>query len=157
MKKLKSFMENLKKYFLVYIVVWLILVILLVAPITYSITNANIEGQNMIQYLMAHLVDNIFIFPITKVFESTYVNDFIEGNKYFGLFYWILVFYAIYKTLPKGGFYNIEHGSSDWCQSGEQYKILSKKNGLLLAKDNFLPVDKPGNVNVLIVGRVRCW
>lgn len=157
MNKFKSFMKNLKKYSLGCIVVWLVLVILLVAPVSYTITNAHIVRENVIQYLTSHILDNILAFPILKVFESTYVNDFIQANKYFAIFYLALVFYSIYKTLPKGGFHDIEHGSSDWCKDGEQYKILSKKSGIILAKDNFLPVDKQGNVNVLIVGRFRCW
>ena len=47
---------------------------------------------------------------------------------------------------------DIENGSSDWCEGGEQYKILSKNKGIILAEDNYLPVDKIGNVNVLVVG-----
>ena len=52
---------------------------------------------------------------------------------------------------------DIEHGSSDWCEGGEQYTVLSKKEGIILAQKNYLPVDKKGNVNVLIVGRIWCW
>ena len=40
---------------------------------------------------------------------------------------------------------------------GEQYQILSNKAGIILAEKNFLPVDKRGNVNVLVVGRIWCW
>ena len=57
----------------------------------------------------------------------------------------------------KSEYADIEHGSSDWCAPGEQYRILSKKSGIILAKDNYLPIDKTGNVNVLIVGRIWCW
>ena len=153
MNKFRSFMEKLKKNIFAYLVVWLIFAILLVAPVTYTVTEARLEGISPIEGLTLHIVDNFLKFPIIKVFQTTYLNDYITGLKYFSLVFIILTFYAIYKTLPKGAFDNIEHGSSDWCLPGEQYRILSKKSGLLLAKDNYLPLDKSGNVNVLIVGR----
>ena len=56
------------------------------------------------------------------------------------------------KTLPKSAYDNIEHGSSGWSEHGEQYKIISNKQGIILAENNYLPVDKRGNVNVLVVG-----
>ena len=152
MNKFKSFMVKFKKNILIYLVVWLGIAILLVAPITYTFTQARLENISWLQGVTAHLIDNILKFPITVIFEDTYINDFIEGIKYYSIIYWLIVFYAIYKTLPKSAFDKIEHGSSDWCTPGEQYKILSKKNGLILAKDNYLPVDKKGNINVLIVG-----
>ena len=51
----------------------------------------------------------------------------------------------------------MEHGSSDWSKNGEQYRILSDRKGLILAQNNYLPLDKRGNVNVLVVGRIRIW
>ena len=38
--------------------------------------------------------------------------------------------------------------------AGEQYSVLSKHKGILLAENHYLPVDKRGNVNVLVVGRI---
>ena len=59
------------------------------------------------------------------------------------------------KAMPKHEFSDIEHGSSDWAQGGEEYQILSPKKGILLAEKHYLPVDKRGNTNVLVVGRIR--
>lgn len=157
MKKIKSFMEKLKKNSLAIIVVWLAIVILLVAPVTHSVTDANIEGITPFEGIISNLVDNIFKFPIREAFTEKYTYDFIEGIKYFSVFYVIIVVIAIYKNLPKGDFHNIEHGSSDWCINGEQYKILNKKEGIILAKEHYLPLNKPGNTNVLIVGRFWLW
>ena len=64
---------------------------------------------------------------------------------------------GIVKSAPKHEYSDIEHGSSDWATGGEQYKILSPKKGILLAEKNYLPVDKRGNTNVLIVGRFWFW
>ena len=157
MGKFKSFMEKLKKQIWAYLIVWLIVAILFVAPATYTATNAMAEGMPILEGMTLHYIENLTKFPIVSIFQSEYVNDFVKGMEYYSIFYWILVIFAIYKTLPKSDFEDIEHGSSDWCKPGEQYKILSKKEGLILAKDNYLPIDKSGNVNVLIVGRIWCW
>ena len=61
------------------------------------------------------------------------------------------------KTGSKYDYKNIEHGSSDWSKSGSQYQILNRNKGIILAENNYLPVDKRGNVNVLVVGRIRFW
>ncbi|MBR2787002.1 MAG: hypothetical protein IKD76_05885 [Clostridia bacterium] len=157
MNKFKSFMDKFKKNILLFIIVWLIIAILFVAPLTYTYTQSVMEGVNWMEGLAEHLVDNFFKFPVTVIFSEVYVTDFIKGMEYFSLFYWIMIIYGIYKTLPKSAFDKIEHGSSDWCLPGEQYKVLSKKEGLILAKDNYLPLTKMGNINVLIVGRFWCW
>lgn len=157
MNKFKSFMEKLKKNIFIYIVVWLLLAILLVAPFTYTLTQGKLNKISWLEALTLNFVDNFFQFPIRFIFEEPYLNGFIEGLKYYSIVFAIIVYIAIKKTLPKGAYDKIEHGSSDWCAPGEQYKILNKKEGLLLAKDNYLPLNKTGNVNVLIVGRFRCW
>lgn len=157
MSKFKSFMGKLKKNILWYLVVWIFLSILLVAPVTYTITNANADQMQLVEAFSTNLVNNFLEFPITKVFSSEYVADYVKGIEIFSIIYFGIMCYAIYKTLPKSAYDKIEHGSSDWCAPGEQYRILSKKSGLLLAKDNYLPLDKSGNVNVLIVGRIWCW
>ena len=61
------------------------------------------------------------------------------------------------RNAPKNEYSDIEHGSSDWSQKGEQYRILSNKKGIILGENNYLPVDKRGNVNVLVVGRIWIW
>ena len=76
----------------------------------------------------------------------------------FALFYYLIfAMIGLFKSKPKHEYTDIEHGSSDWSQRGEQYKILSNKKGIILAENNYLPVDKRGNVNVLVVGRIRFW
>lgn len=42
-----------------------------------------------------------------------------------------------------------------WAEAGEQYKEISKKEGIILAENNYLPLDKRGNINVLVVGGSR--
>lgn len=69
----------------------------------------------------------------------------------------LLVIIGLIRTAPKHEYDKIEHGSSDWAANGEQYKVLSKKKGIILAEDNYLPLNKRGNVNVLVVGRFWFW
>ena len=75
----------------------------------------------------------------------------------FSLFLVVFVIIGLVKTAPKNEYTDIEHGSSDWSEGGEQYKILNKNKGIILAQNNYLPVDKRGNINVLVVGRFRFW
>lgn len=157
MGKFKSFMKVFKKNMLLYIVVWLIFAILLVPPITYTITTSYLNGQSWLEGIVYNLLNNILKLPITDVLKAPYLKDYITGLEVFTIIFFIIITKAILKTLPKGEYDKIEHGSSDWCEKGEQYKVLSKDHGLLLAKDNYLPTDKKGNVNVLIVGRFRFW
>ena len=82
---------------------------------------------------------------------------FFYITKWFLGFYGLFVFVGIAKAYPKHEYQDIENGSSDWCEGGEQYRVLSKKNGIILAEQNYLPVDKRGNVNVLVVRRFWCW
>jgi hypothetical protein len=87
-------------------------------------------------------------------FSSKYIATFLKAEGYLAI---ILLFCAIVgfiRAMPKNEYTDIEHGSSDWAE-GEQYSVLSKKKGIVLAEKHYLPVDKRGNVNVLVVGRIR--
>lgn len=91
-----------------------------------------------------------------KIFKSDYIGVFFKTEGYFSIF---LLFFAVvgfFKAMPKNEYTDIEHGSSDWA-TGEQYAVLNKKKGILLAENHYLPVDKRGNTNVLVVGRIWIW
>ena len=75
----------------------------------------------------------------------------------FSIIFAIFFLIGVARSAPKNEYTDFEHGSSDWSKNGEQYQILSNKKGIILAEDNYLPVDKRGNVNVLVVGRIRFW
>lgn len=70
----------------------------------------------------------------------------------FTLVYSAIVGVGMWKSRRKTEYSGREHGSSDWSRGGEQYKVLSRNNGLILAEENYLPLDKKGNLNILIVG-----
>lgn len=88
---------------------------------------------------------------------GNYISEFFSLLWKCTLIYSVFMFIGFFKTAPKNEYTDIEQGSSDWAVRGEQYKILSKNKGIILAENNYLPVDKRGNVNVLVVGRFRIW
>ena len=101
-------------------------------------------------------VSNIFG-NLGKVFKTSYIGIFGKGELYLAIVLLFIASIGIVKTFPKNEYTDIEHGSSDWATGGEQYQILSPKKGILLAEKNYLPLDKRGNTNVLVVGRFRFW
>lgn len=92
-----------------------------------------------------------------KTEPINYLEMFFTVTKWFMLFYGLFVFVGICKAFPKHEYQDIENGSSDWSENGEQYKVLHRSKGIVLAEKNYLPVDKRGNVNVLVVRRFWCW
>lgn len=95
--------------------------------------------------------------PIGKCFSTEYAPYFWGATKIFFVVAGFFVLVGLVRALPKNEFTDIENGSSDWSTGGEQYRILNKKEGIILAEKNYLPVDKRGNVNVLVVRRFWCW
>ena len=137
-----------------YGVLWVILAIVLVSPIAYSIGEAtNDQGAFSLPKFIEELLPAITSFTtIGKIFNVKYIAIFGKALVYYTIILITLLIIGFMKNKPKGDYYNIEHGSSDWSEHGEQYKVLNKNKGIILAEDNYLPVDKRGNVNTLIVG-----
>lgn len=162
--KFSKTIEKNRKYFPMFIILWLTLVIVFVAPMACSIKEAiiqNTNGVNMFSFeeffkAIGNNITNPFG-SIVKSLKEDYISTFGTGFLYFSGAYLILVIFGMLRSVPKTEYTDIEHGSSDWSENGEQYKILSKKSGLILAEDNYLPLDKMGNINCLIVGRIRIW
>ena len=86
-----------------------------------------------------------------------YLSSFLGLLWKFTALYVLIFTIGMIRNAPKNEYDDIEHGSSDWSKNGEQYRILSNKKGIILAENNYLPVDKRGNVNVLVVGRIWFW
>ena len=159
MDKFKRTLKQSKRFLIVIGVLWVILAIVLVSPIAYSIKEAtNAAGVFNLNIFIEKIVPAISSFSsITKMFSSEYFGTFTSCLINFTILFIICSIIGFIKSKPKGEYHDMEHGSSDWCEHGEQYKILSKNKGLILAEDNYLPVDKRGNINTLIVGRIRFW
>lgn len=156
--KIQNTLKRTKNIFMVIVILWVLSSIVLVSPITVSIVEATENGVFNFGDFIEKLFSNITDIGgnLGKVFKSEYIGTFWKTQGFFSI---VLVFFAtmgFVKSMPKNEYTDIEHGSSDWA-TGEQYGVLSKNKGILLAENHYLPVDKRGNTNVLVVGRIRFW
>ena len=160
--KVKGAVRRSRKYFIWYAIIWLIIAIFLCPAITYSyavITRVDASGGNALGYALEKFSTNV-INPAAGfdcVFRYGIFGEYIGTVLCATLIYSIFFFIGFVKAAPKNEYTDIEHGSGDFSQHGEQYKMLSKNKGMILAQDNYLPVDRRGNINVLIVGRIWYW
>ena len=147
---------NGKKVFTVFIILWVIISIVLIAPVSVSIIESIENGMFNFDTFLEKLFSSSIGSNLGKAFSKEYIGAFAKGELYLTIVLAIFATYGFLRSMPKHEYSDIEHGSSDWAK-GEQYKILSPKKGILLAEKHYLPVNKRGNVNVLVVGRFRFW
>ena len=131
-------------------------------PIAYgwnqAMNDAKAVGGTISLNNFAGIVGERISQPFANIKElGSYWNPFISLFWKYSLGFLAIVIIGLVRTAPKSKYQDIEHGSSDWCEHGEQYRVLSPKKGIILSEGNYLPVDKRGNVNVLVVGRIWCW
>lgn len=156
--KVSKTLKDNKKSILIITILWVILSIVFVAPLGYSIGLASQSGTFNFEIFLENVFIELASFSsITRVLNATYIGYFGKTLLYFTIIYLIFAFIGLFKSKPKHEYTDIEHGSSDWSEGGEQYSILSRNKGIILSKHNYLPTDKRGNVNVLVVGRFRFW
>lgn len=157
--KIEGAIRRNRKNFIICAILWLFLTIVFVSPFSYTLFQAKQGGSFELQSFLGNIGEN-FTNPfatLVNVFTKGALGDFTSTLVGFTIFYLIFFFIGFVKSAPKNEYSDIEHGSSDWSQRGEQYQILSKNNGIILAENNYLPVNKRGNVNVLVVGRIWFW
>ena len=152
--KIEGAINKTKKYMIIYAILWLFFVIVFIMPMGAGAAESVINGKfNINLFFQRSVAYGLKPFSsMGKVFLPGYFGTFISFLWKFTFAYIIVVIISIIKNAPKNEYADIEHGSSDWSQRGEQYRILSNKKGIILGEDNYLPVDKRGNVNVLVVG-----
>ena len=156
--KVSKTLKDNKKSIIIIAVLWIFFAIVLVAPIGYSIGLASQSGTFSFDIFLENVFTQIVSSSaITKVFDAAFIGYFGKTLLYFTILYIIIALIGLFKSRPKHEYTDIEHGSSDWSEGGEQYSILSKNKGIILSKHNFLPINKRGNVNVLVVGRFWFW
>lgn len=156
--KVKKSIKSNKKALVVVGVLWIILSIVLVAPIAYSIGIATVNGVfDLTIFIQEFFIEIASFSSIGRVFTEGYAGIYVKTLLYFTIIYAIFAIIGLFRSRPKHEYTDIEHGSSDWSENGEQYRILSRNKGIILAQDNYLPLDKRGNTNVLVVGRIWFW
>lgn len=153
----KIFTEKRKRDLIVYLILWLIFAIVFVVPVAVAKVDSTYNGVFKMDSFLQIILDYVLNLEVrVKAFQEAYIDTTMLMIRNYSIFY--IAFAVILMLKSKdSAYHNIEHGSSDWSVGGEQYKVLSKNKGILLAEKNYLPVDKKGNVNVLIVGRIWCW
>ena len=157
--KIEGAIRRNRKNFIIFAILWIFIAIVFVSPFSYSSYMAGLSGKVDLQVFLQTFtssVTNPFV-TFGNLFAKGIIGDYISALLVTTIFYSVFFFIGFVRTAPKNEYSDIEHGSSDWSQRGEQYKILNKNKGIILAENNYLPVDKRGNVNVLVVGRIRFW
>lgn len=157
--KIEGAIRRNRKNFIIFAILWIFIAIVFVSPFSYSSHVAGAEGKfDMTLFLQTfpEAISNPFG-TLGNIFSEGIIGDYISALLVVTIFYSVFFFIGFVRSAPKNEYTDIEHGSSDWSQRGEQYQILSKNKGIILAEDNYLPLDKRGNVNVLVVGRIRFW
>lgn len=168
-ERLSRGIKKIKTKLIIYAILVVIVIIALVAPLAVAVVDGEIEaGVKFVQ----DPFNGAFWSKTISSFSTGILSPHIQFGKcfeadYFGTFFnmvkvslAIFAFFAIIgivKAIPGHEYEDIENGSSDWCDGGEQYKVLSRNKGIVLAEKNYLPVDKRGNVNVLVVRRFWSW
>ena len=160
-EKVKAAIRKIRTKLIVYLVIIIVVAIMGVAPFNVSVQEglmASKAGDDFWAVFFTQLFNNIQK-PLSSLGQcfSTYFSAFLQTLKYYLIVCGFFALIGILKSLPKHEFQDIENGSSDLSENGEQYAVLSKKKGIILAEKNYLPVDKRGNVNVLVVRRFGCW
>lgn len=91
-------------------------------------------------------------------YQVSFSNLEVFGGalKNFSIFYLVAGAALLIFAKNDGEYQNIEHGSAGWAENGEEYEVLSKKSGFILADKHYLPVipDPPQakNGNILVIG-----
>ena len=153
MNKMKKAFEKNKKYLILFLVLWIVLEIVLIAPMSVAIAESSMQGKFDLAFFIENLGKEVSSFTaITRIGSAGAGSAFGKGTLWLTILCLVVTAIGIIKSKPKNNYEDIENGSSDWCEGGEQYRILNKNKGIILAEDNYLPVDKRGNVNVLVVG-----
>ena len=147
--KLEGAIRRNKKYFIIFGILWLFAAIVLIVPIVLGY-NAGANGQNVITVFI-EAMKNPFK-GLGDIAKLHLMQSYLKSLGGFTIIYALFFVIGIARAVPKNEYTDFEYGSSDWSKNGEQYRVLSNKKGMVLAEGNYLPVDKIGNVNVLVVG-----
>lgn len=167
--KIKAAIRKIKTKLIVYYIIVLILLVEPLAPLTAAIQNAEIASGTTFSanpfsgtLWQAFFVSfgTTLVNPLSalkRCLQEDYIGAYFKNIRAVLLISIIFALWGLLKAIPKHEYQDIENGSSDWSENGEQYKVLSKHKGIVLAEKNYLPVDKRGNVNVMVVRRFWCW
>ena len=150
--KVEGAIRRNKKYFILFAILWLFIAIVLIVPLVkaYNIPAPEGDALGSIGVFIDSMKNPIKAF--SDIIANGYGQAYFKCLGTFSIIFAIFFIVGVARSAPKNEYTDFEHGSSDWSKNGEQYTVLSNKKGIILAENNYLPVDKRGNVNVLVVG-----
>ena len=157
MKLINKIITLLKKNLILLFAVWLIIAIIIIPALSLAIVQGSVLASSDIDASLpfvgnlTYFISNPFL-TLGYIFNPRFFGTYLETLKNFTGIYLLLVVFLAYKYEESKPYDGKEYGSARWSKDGEQYKILSKTSGIILAKDNYLPVDKQGNTNVMVIG-----
>ena len=155
--KIRGAINKNRTRMIIGIILWSILTIVFVMPVGFATHEATHNGKLSLELLISKFIECVADPMLNIKNLPKYFTEFVSFLWKFTLVYIVGFIIGMVRTAPKNEYSDIENGSSDWSKHGEEYKILSKNSGIILAEDHYLPTDKKGNVNVLVVGRFRIW
>ena len=152
--KIEGAFKKSKITLIISVILWLLMAIVFIMPLTCAQYTTVLIG-----HFDSGKFGDVFgkvagkpILAIKTLIKYHLLLDYFKNLFGFSILYISVVTIGLIRVMPKHRYDDIEHGSSDWSQHGEQYQVLSKKSGIILAEKNYLPLNKRGNVNVLVVG-----
>ena len=157
--KVEGAIRRNKKNFIIFGILWILIAVVFVVPLTHGYHMATVEANFDLQIFLDTFTGSLSnpIGTLGKIFSEGAGGTYFQNALIATIFFSVFFFVGMARTAPKNRYTDFEHGSSDWAKGGEQYEVLRKDKGIILAENNYLPVDKRGNVNVLVVGRFWFW
>ena len=107
--KLSKTLKDNKVSIIIIAVLWVILSIVLVAPIAYSIGNLSANGTfNLGDFFVKTFSEIATFSSIGRVFSENYVGIFGKTLLYFTIIYAFFAFIGLWKSKPKHQYTDIE-------------------------------------------------
>ncbi len=116
------------------------------------------EGSNesVVVILFQAITQNIMDIGTNYAVSFQNIGFFAEALKGFFIFYAVSFIALLLAVKPSSEYDKVEHGSAGWAENGEEYEVLSKKDGFILSSKHFLPVipnpPQAKNGNILVIG-----
>lgn len=156
---MEEFLKNFKKVSIIAIIAYIIFLVFTVPALAVTIAYGNTAiSKDAVSFLpvfenLKYTMSNPgFSFSVLFSGSGKTVANFFNLFIIYTSLYWLIICYLVLRMGNKKEWEGIEHGSASWAKNGEEYSVLSKTKGILLAKDHYLPVTKTGNINVMVVG-----
>ena len=126
MDMIRDFLNRNKATIIIAIVMWIVILILVGCPLTMAIVDEEAAGGTSLFSIIEGTI-NWFAKPLdslTGAFSNFGV--YVDTSSKLTVIYIIVMIFALIKARAKSDeedYTNIEHGSSDWCEHGEQYRV----------------------------------